>query len=195
MMIKKIIIIILLFQGFIFYSKVTFGQPQDIRVKMDDDGMSHIQNKGHLCKHYIDSISALNQSYLNHGYLEIMTSAQRHLGFFKLLLGDRIVYEDSFYLATFDSLYPIMLSACKEFGFYQFVNVLNEINEHRNQNIELFQNDTTTRIFNETNNQFDQELFDLRRKLYKLREEYAFYGSYVEPLREYILKYREELIK
>jgi hypothetical protein len=195
MMTKKIITIFLIIQGFIFISEATFGQSQNIRIKIDDDGMRHIENKGYLCIHYIDSISSHYQRYLNTGYSEIMTQAQRHLGFFKLLLDDPSVYEDGFFLASFDSLYPVMLSACEEFGFYQFVNVLNELNEHRNQKIELFQNDATTIIFNDTSDLFDQELFDIRRKLYKLREEYGTYNSYVETLREYILTLRDELIK
>lgn len=192
---KKLITIILLLQGFLLISESTFGQQKETRVKICDYGISQIENEGHLCRHYIDSIPGIILMHMKSGYSADMTHAQRQLGYFSFLMFDESLYKDDFYLLPFDSLYPKMLSACEEFGFFQFVNLLNEINEHRNQKIELFHSDTTRLIFNNTNDQFDQELDDLRQKIYRLRDEYYFNDIYVDTIRKYILSHRKELIK
>ena len=44
-MYKKLITILLLLQGFLLISESTFGQQNDTRVKVCDDGISHIEDK------------------------------------------------------------------------------------------------------------------------------------------------------
>lgn len=192
---KKLITILLLLQGFLLISESTFGQQNDTRVKVCDDGISHIEDKGHLWRHYIDSIPRNILMHMKGGDSNDMTQAQKQLGYFHFLIYDESLYKDDFYLFSFDSLYQKMLYACEEFGFFQFVNVLNDIQEHRNQNIKLFHCDTTSLIFNNTDDQFDQELHDLRQKLYKLRDEYYYEDIYAETIRKYIITHRKELIK
>lgn len=176
------------------FSFLTIGQQNDFRVKIGDYGINQLETNGYLCKHYIDSIPSIFKMYLIGGQSEGMTYSQKQLGYFNYLLQDESLYSDNFFLNAYDSLFPYLISSCMEFGFFQFVDILNEINDHRNKNLEIFQQDTTSAIFDKKSDFFDQDLYDLRRKLYRLREDFQFNNIHVEKLRSYIIENKDDLV-
>lgn len=174
-------------------STTVFCQQQDTRVKIGEYGMNQIQNKGHLLKFYIDSIPMILRMYVEGGCSSTMTHSQKQLAYFNLLFDDQM-FTDTFYLSSFDSLYPMLLSPCIEFGFYEFVHLFDEINEHRNLNIAQFRCDTSSVIFDKSSDFYDDELYHLRQRLYRLIDNFRFSDIYVDKIRAYIIENKEELV-
>lgn len=191
---SRIILLAFIITGFQIVSMNSYCQ-FETKVKIGESEIDQIKNKDHLYRHYIDSIPSIFLLHLQNGRSTTMTDAQKQLAYFSFILNSDLVYEDNFFLSTFDSIYPNILAACQEFGYVEFVFVLEEINELLKLHFETNGAHTLIKIVNPSSEQFDLELFELRNKLYALRNDYYFNEVYVQTISDFIIAHKDELIE
>lgn len=178
--------------GFLLNVGFIFGQAPE-RVKVGSEVIETLLKKGTITPHYLDSIPGVIHRQIKDGRAAGMSEAQLNLGYFHFLLFDESLFRDTFFLRSFDELYSNIVASCEEFGFYQFVFQLGEINEYRSHYPALFQSDTTTVVFDENSEFFDYDLLKLRGKLYRLIDDFKHYKIYADRIREYLTIHIEEL--
>lgn len=173
------------------HSLYGMSQDQGEVYRLCESGFNQIENRTPLQSHFIDTISGLYRLRIKAGLAHDLNEVQLKLGYFNLLIYDDIVKYDAFFLGPFDTLIPGVIDACKEFGFYQLVRVLEDIEEHRNKNLSVFQSDTTKSIFNMYSDNFDYTLYKLRGKLNVICDRI----QYLDRLRTYLIENKSEIMK
>lgn len=185
------------FNLFIFFVAIQIsclGQNRDYRVIVGEYAISQMNDKGHLYAHFTDSISRSFLYAIKAGNDKVLNVQQLQLAFYSVLF-DPIIREDESFFLFMDSLSQQLIVSCSEFGFYQIVWTLSELREYYMQNRESYEGKPQHELFDASNENFDNQLYELRMDFLLLAHDFMYKEERLDVISTYLLAHQNELMQ